>query len=222
MLRRFSAAAPFAVATLFVAGAVLAVRQVETFGALWTTGYGLVLTAKIALVALLLALAAANRWRFTGPALAADPAAVTQLRRSMAAELVIGAVILGVVAIWRFTPPPRALVTASSEPALAHLQTSAAQADVTISPGRAGRTDMTIVVMTSEFGPLDAKELTVVLSNPQAGVEGIRRDARKPGDGTWRVDGVQLPAPGRWTVRIELLVTDFDLEKLDGSIEIRP
>lgn len=222
MLRKFSKAAPAAVAALFAAGVVLAVRQLGSIGALWSTEYGLVLLAKLALVALLLGLAAINRWRLTGPTLAGDPAAAARLRRSVAAELVIGAVILGVVALWRFTPPPRSLALASAEPALAHLQTRAAQADVTISPGRAGRADMTIMVMTGDFGPLDAKEMTVVLSNPAAGVEGIRRDARKPGDGTWRVDGVQIPAPGAWTIRIEILVTDFDLERLEGRVDIRP
>ncbi|WP_020181437.1 copper resistance protein CopC [Methylopila sp. M107] len=221
-LRSFSAAAPYALAILFVAGTTLAVRQVESVGALLTTSYGLVLSAKLGLVALLLALAAANRWRFARPALAGDRVAARTLRRSIAFELVVGAVILGVVALWRFTPPPRSLALVSAEPALAHLQTRAAQADVTVQPGRVGAADVSIMVMTGDYGPLDAKQITVVLSNPAAGVEGIRREARKPGDGTWRVDGVQLPAPGAWTVRLEVLVTDYDIERLEGRIDIRP
>lgn len=221
-LIRFSAAAPFAVAALVAAGVVLAVRQMETVAALWTTDYGFVLSAKLALVACLFALAAMNRWRWTGRAAAGDAGARRSLRRSIAVELMVGAVVLGVVALWRFTPPPRSLVLASAEPALAHLQSRAAQADVTLAPGRAGPADMTIRVLTGDFGPLDARQLTVVLSNPGAGVDGIRREARKPGDGTWRVDGVQIPAAGRWTLRIEILVTDFDLERLEGPIDIRP
>lgn len=221
-LMRFSATASYAVAALVLAGGILAVRQVETVPALWTTSYGLVLSSKLALVAVLFALAAANRWRWTGPAAAGDPGARRSLHRSVGAELVVGAVILGVVALWRFTPPPRALAIASAEPAVAHLQTRVAQADVTISPGRVGKSDITVTVMTGDFGPLDAKQLTVVLSNAAAGVEPIRREALKPGDGTWRVEGLQIPAAGQWTVRLEILVTDFDVERLDGRIDVRP
>lgn len=221
-LVRFSAAAPFAIAALLAAGVVLAVRQVESLAALWTTGYGLVLSAKLALVAALFVLAAANRWLFTTPALAGSTRARHALRRSIAAEILIGVVVLGVVALWRFTPPPRALGVQSAQPAIAHLQTVAAQADITLTPGHAGKSDVSIVVMTGDFGPLDAKGLTLILSNPTAGVEALRREARKPGDGTWRVDGVQVPVPGRWTVRLEILVTDFDLERLEGRIDIRP
>lgn len=217
-LKCFSSTAPYAVAALTVAGGVLAVRQTESLSALWTTDYGLVLSAKLVLVAVLFMLAAANRWRWTKAAAAAG----RSLRRSIAAELIVGAVVLGVVALWRFTPPPRSLALASAAPALAHLQTRAAQADVTVAPGRMGKADMTIMVMTGDFGPLDAKQLTVVLSNPEAGVEALRREARKPGDGTWRVDGVRLPAAGHWTVRLEILVTDFDVERLEGRIEVRP
>lgn len=220
-LIRFSKAAPYAVAALVLAGGVLAVRQVETISALWTTSYGLVLSAKLALVAVLFMLAAVNRWRWTAPAALGDVDARRSLRRSVVLELVVGAVILGVVALWRFTPPPRALAIASAEPALAHLQSRAAQADVTVSPGRVGKTDLMIMVMTGDFGPLDAKQITVVLSNPAAGVEGIRREARKPGDGTWRIEGVQLPAPGQWNVRLEILVTDFDVERLEGHVDVR-
>lgn len=221
-LRRFSAAAPYAVGTLILAGAVLAVRQVETVSALWSTDYGLVLSAKLGLVATLFALAAANRWRWTRAALEGAVDARRSLRRSVATELAVGAIVLGVVALWRFTPPPRSLAILSAEPAAAHLQTQAAQADVTIAPGRVGTADITLTVMTGDFGPLDAKQLTVALSNPNAGVEAIRREARKPGDGTWRVDGVQLSAAGQWTVRLDILVTDFDIERLEGRIDVRP
>lgn len=221
-LARFSAAAPYAVAALLAAGAIIAVQQTETVTALWTTDYGLVLTAKLALVTVLFALAMANRWLFTRPALESSAAARSRLRRLVVLELVAGAIVLGVVALWRFTPPPRSLSAQAAQPAVAHLHTRAAQADITITPGRVGKTDVSIMMMTGDYGPLDAKQVAIVLSNRAAGVEAIRREARKAGDGTWRVDNVQLPEPGRWTVRVEILVTDFDLERLEGFIDVRP
>ena len=76
--------------------------------------------------------------------------------------------------------------------------------------------------MSGDFGPLDAKEVTLVLSNASAGVEPIRRPARKPGDGTWRVDGLVIPVSGRWTIRIDILISDFEIARLTGDIDIRP
>ncbi|TIL17517.1 MAG: copper resistance protein CopC, partial [Mesorhizobium sp.] len=62
-----------------------------------------------------------------------------------------------------------------------------------------------IVIMTGDFGPLDAEQATLVLSKPDAGIEPIKRAAKKPGDGTWRVDGLVVPVPGRWTARLDIL-----------------
>jgi copper transport protein len=130
--------------------------------------------------------------------------------------------IFAVAATWRFTPPPRALAEAAARPASIHIHTAPAMADLTISPGRAGPVTVSIVVMTGDFGALDAQEVTLVLSNPAAGIEPIRRPAAKAGDGSWRVDGLTIPVPGRWTARIEVLISDFEMVRLEDEVEIRP
>lgn len=220
-LRRFSRTAPFALAAIVVAGVALAAVQLGSVDALWMTAYGAVLLTKLALLAPLFGLAALNRWRLAGPAADGSSGARRRLRRSIAVEIALAAAILGVVAAWRFTPPPRALAAAAAEPASVHIHSAKAMADVTLAPGRVGRTNASIVIMTGDFGPLDAKEVTFVASNPAAGVEPIRRSAAKPGDGTWRVDELTLPVPGRWTVRLDILVSDFELVKLEGEIDVR-
>jgi copper transport protein len=95
-------------------------------------------------------------------------------------------------------------------------------ADLAITPGRAGPVTASIVVLTGDFGPLDAKEVTLVLSNSAAGIEPIRRKAAKSDDGSWRVDGLIIPVPGRWTARIDVLISDFQIAKLEDVIDIRP
>ena len=50
-------------------------------------------------------------------------------------------------------------------------------ADLTVAPGRAGEVVVSAIIMTSDFGPLDAKEVTFVFSNPDAGIEPFRRRA---------------------------------------------
>ena len=67
-LRRFSRAIPFFVALLVTDGGLLAIIQVETPTALWTTSYGRVLLIKLAMLAGLFGLAIVNRYRFTPPA----------------------------------------------------------------------------------------------------------------------------------------------------------
>ncbi len=222
LLRRFSVVIMPVVAALVVAGIVLAVIQVETVSALVDTDYGRLLLAKLALVVGLFALAATNRWALTRPAEAGQSAARHRLVRSIAVETLIVLAIFGIVAGWRFTPPPRALAITAAEPVSTHMMTLQAMADLTVTPGKAGPVSVSIMLMTGDFGPLDAKEVTLVLSRPEAGIEPLKRAATKPGDGTWLVDGLVVPFPGRWTVRLDILVSDFEMVKLEGPIDIRP
>jgi copper transport protein len=221
-MRRFSAGIPYAVAALVATGAVLAVVQVERLGALIDTAYGQVLLVKMALLVVLFALAAHNRWRLTRPAEAGDAGATRQLVRSIAAETAIVLLIFAVAACWRFTPPPRALALAAAQPASTHIHTAKAMADVSIAPGHAGPVNASVFIMNGDFDPLEAKEVTLVLTFPAAGIEPIRRPAFKPGDGTWRVEGLVLPLAGTWRVRLDILISDFEMVQLEGEIHIRP
>lgn len=221
-LRRFSKTVPLVVAVLVVAGVVLAVIQIQAPSALLDTAYGRLFLVKLALLAALLAFAAANRWRLTAPALAGDEPARKRLVRSVAIEILIVLAIFGAAAGWRFTPPPRALAIAAAQPASAHIHTLEAMADLSITPGHAGAVSASIVVMTGDFGPLDAKEVTLVLSKPDSGIEPLKQPARKAGDGTWRVDNLVIPVGGRWTARLDILVSDFDMVRIAAPIDIRP
>jgi copper transport protein len=221
-LARFSGSILPVAAVLVLPGAILALIQVQAPGALLATAYGRLLTAKLALLVALFGLAALNRWRLTAPAEGSDASARSALARSIALEMLLVVAIFGVAAGWRFTPPPRALAIAAAQPASTHIHTAKAMADLSITPGHAGQTAASIVIMTGDFGPLDAKAVTLVLSKPDAGIEPLKRDAKKPGDGTWRIDDLVIPVPGRWTARLDVLVSDFDMVQIEGPIDIRP
>lgn len=221
-LRRFSQAILPVVAMLAATGIVLAVIQVQSPAALLETAYGRLLLVKLALLLFLFTLAAINRWKLTGPAEAGETEAQRRLVRSIGIEMLIVLAIFGVAAGWRFTPPPRALAIAAAQPASVHIHTPKAMADLSITPGHVGPVAASIVIMTGDFGPLDAEQVTLVLSKPDAGIEPIKRAATKPGDGTWRVDGLVVPVPGRWTARLDILVSDFEMVKIEAPIDIRP
>jgi len=220
-LRRFSRAIPPFVAVLVATGIVLALVQVERPSALLDTAYGRILLLKLALLTGLFALAAINRWRLTGPAESEHPSAIRALAGSIAIETLIVLAILGTVAIWRFTPPPRAL-SAGAEPVTAHLHAADAMARLTVTPGRAGPVAVSAAISAGDSSALDAKEVTFVFSKPEAGIEPFKRKALKGEGGTWSADGVTLPLPGVWRVRIDVLVSDFKLVRLDGDMRLAP
>ncbi len=223
-LASFSRAIPYAVAPLVLSGVALAVIQMGAPGPQWLSPYGLVLAAKLGLLATLFALALWNRLWLTGPALAGEALADRRLRQSIAFELGIIVVILALVAGWRFTPPPRALVlapvqSAMAEPILVHLMDASVMAMVTISPGQAGPVTVDIAVMDVQGTPKGAQSVAVTLLSPSLGIEPIRREAAAL-DGGWVVDGLTIPVAGDWELEVDIRTGRFDLTRLQTVLAI--
>ena len=217
-LARFSRLIPFPLAALVASGVILAVVQLDRIDALWTTNYGIVLSCKLAAVIALLALAASNRYVFAPRYQSGDATVSAVLTRTMLAELCIVAAILALVALWRFTPPPRAL--AASEAVEVHLHGERAMAQVSLLPVRARDPRVRIEVLDGQFNALTVKEVTVMLANPTAGIEPVRRAAVHAGDGHWRVEGLRIPVAGQWIVRVDLLIDDFDKIVLEDRVDL--
>ena len=95
VLRRFSQLAIWLVPCLALAGLAMGAVLIDSWGT-FRRAYGLILIAKATVFALLLALAALNRWRFM-PALESGPTAARgALRRSIITEYLL---LVGVLAI---------------------------------------------------------------------------------------------------------------------------
>jgi copper transport protein len=219
-LMRFSRAIPIALFVTVATGIVLAVIQVKRLDAFWTTNYGLVLSAKLGAVAVLLALAAVNRYALTPRVVRGNGTAARRLAGSSVAEMLIALMVFGLVASWRFTPPPRALLAAAEAAVHLHIHTDRVMADVTIEPERTGGRQITVIVLDGQFGPLAAKEVTLVLAKPVTGIEPLRLAAKHVDGATWRLDGVSIPLPGRWTVRVEILISDFEKVVIEDHIDL--
>lgn len=210
------------VAVILLSGLVLAVVQVQRTEAMTMTAYGRVLLLKMVWVPALLALAGLNRYWLTKKVQASKASSVASLRRLIAGELVFVLLIFGTAALWRFTPPPRSLLMAAAQPAYVHIHTEKAMAEVTFTPGRVGSVAVSVSLLNSDFGPLPARELRIGLSNPEAGIEPIARQAVRAADDTWRVKEFPTPAAARWTVELEVLVSDFEMVRLTGTVQISP
>ncbi|WP_339033852.1 CopD family protein [Bradyrhizobium symbiodeficiens] len=217
IVNRFSRIAALAVGVLALTGLALAIVQLEKPEALVGTRYGLILATKLVLVTGLLALAALNRFRLT-PALARNETGTLALRRSILLEGAIALAILAVVAGWRFTPPPRTIVPET--PLAIHIHSDKAMFQVLVSPGKAGANDVVLQLMTGEATPLAAKEATLTLSLPERGIEPMERKASLGPDGYWHVRKVELPFAGRWHMRIDALVTDFEQITLEDELDL--
>jgi copper transport protein len=217
VVHRFSHVAIPVVGVLALTGLGLAAIQLESFGALVTTRYGLILSAKLVLVAALLGVATLNRIRLT-PALARDDTATRPLARPILLECAAAAGILCVVAGWRFTPPPRSLIP--DAPLAVHIHTEKAMFQVLVSPGRVGFDDFVLQLMNGDGTLLHAKEATLTLSLPERGIEEIERQGTLEPDGFWHVGKVPLAIPGRWHMRIDALVGDFEKITLEDDLDV--
>ncbi|MFL6807875.1 MAG: copper resistance D family protein, partial [Bradyrhizobium canariense] len=217
VVNRFARIAAPVVGALALTGLALAIVQLENPSALVETRYGLILSMKLALVLVLLALAALNRFRLT-PALAGDHKAAPALKRSIVLECATTLGIFAVVAGWRLTPPPRTIVPET--PLAIHIHTDRAMFQVLVSPGKAGIDDFVLQLMTGEGAVLEAKEVTLTLSLPERGIEPMERNASLGPDSYWHVRKVELPFAGRWHVRIDALVTDFEKITLEDELEV--
>ncbi|MGE4337946.1 MAG: FixH family protein [Pigmentiphaga sp.] len=212
-LERFSRFAPSVAGGVVATGTVLIVLQLDSPADFVATPYGRLLLLKLGLVAGLLGVGAGNRYRWTRAALKGEARAQHRLRQNVAVEIVLATLILGVVAAWRLTPPPRALAASASVPPAVSLQFGDQQAKARLeitALGTAGTRDLTLSLATPDGGALPAQEVRLSFESPSAEIGSIAYALVEQRDGTWRAHDVVLPGRARWRVRIAILVSDFD------------
>jgi len=219
-LAQFTATIPYPLALLVLTGAVLVIVQLDHPAALWTTSYGIILSCKLAAIAVLLALAALNRFVLTPRLAAADRAAARPLAISIIFEVAIALAILALVAGWRFTPPPRSLAAAATAPVSIHVHGERAMAQIEITPRHGHGADLRLLVLDGELRPLAVKEVMLILSNAAAGIEPMRRAAIRDGENTWHIDDLRIPVAGRWRLRLEFLISDFEKVAVEDDVAL--
>ena len=231
IVTRFARFAPLPLALLAAAGGAVAFLQVRTWDGLTTTAYGDALILKTVLVAVLLGLAAVNRWRLTPQMLAGD---VGPLRRSIIAELGVGALILAVTASLAQTPPPRSLRDAAPAEAARHEHEGAAEeaysvgivsqgktAILSVAPARSGRNTVTVALRGSGWTGIEPLQVSAVFSLPVAGIEPIVRPMPRIGAGVYELAGGEMAIAGEWTVKIDVLINDFEKVTFSAPIPVR-
>jgi copper transport protein len=198
-----------------ISGSVLALLQLDHISDLWRTAYGIVLMAKLSLVAVLLVVAAGNRWRHTVPALSGFPATQMRLKYAIGLEIILAVIILAVVSLWRLTPPPRSL-DAAQHPHATVLNLENKQVHARLE--KQGDAHTWAITLTTPQGQVfTAEGVTLTRSNPDAGIEPIRRKAQRQSEGHWQVQLPPLPTTGHWQTRVDILIDDFDKTTLKSQ-----
>ena len=225
---RFSAYALVAVTLLLVLGVTTAIVQVAHLALLWRTTYGLVLVGKLVAVALLLGVAAHNKWHAT-PLLADDGVAGRAVFvRAIRAEYVLFAGILALTAMLGQMEPPRAMVErdtgalAGGKAEFSEAQTQDRyRVTLSVAPAAAGHNAFAVDVTDTEGRTVTPREVALELALPAAGIEPLRRQADRDTAGRFIYHGNDLALTGRWRIAAHVLIDDFTKVIVPFDVPIR-
>jgi copper transport protein len=240
-LPRFSRTATVCVGLLLVTGTYQAWREVGTPSALFGTTYGQVLAGKVALAVTLVALgAAARRWvrrhydfeivtvTDKRRARRAPPAGeVGRLRRVVAVETGIAAVLLGLTAFLVNAEPARAEVArernaaqgvAGGGPAslAVPFDTGAGpagrgQVALVLLPGQVGRNEIHLSVLDAGGAPKDVPELRATITLRERSLGPLQVPVSYGGaPGHYIAGNVQIPLPGHWELALVVRTSEVD------------
>jgi len=204
LVRRFSAVAGVTLAVVALSGTVRAFDEVGAWRRLWHTSFGITLLVKLGLFAVLVALGARSRYRHV-------PAAVFNrvagLRRTVRAEVVVGAAVLAATAVLTGLPPSATVAEAAKTQRTPSVTitgsdyATSVRVRLVVSPGAPGpnRFDATVLDYDSHAPvPADSVSLRFQLEDrPDIGAATL---ALTGDAGHWRGSGSALSIDGRWTV----------------------
>jgi copper transport protein len=245
VLPRFSRLAFACVATLVATGTFMTWREVGSVDALTSTEYGRVLLAKLLGVVTLVALgnvarhwvqrylpSRPRRWIPLGavgvaPAtvmtfrpLEYGPPEVHRMRRGVLAELVIGALVLGLTtALVEIVPARQDLV----RPFHRILSTAGLSVVLDIPAPRVGDAVLHIKVTTADGRPqpITALSGSISLVSPRTGPLPLRlRSAEGASPSGGEDADLSFPTPGEWTLRLSVQTTPIDATAFSTQVPV--
>ncbi len=95
-------------------------------------------------------------------------------------------------------------------------------AEIEIARARGQGARAEVLVLDGAFQLLAAQEVALVLTNPGAGIEPMRRTAVRAGEDAshWRIDDLRIPVAGRWELRVEILVGAFEKLTVEDTVPL--
>ncbi len=194
--------------------------QVGTLSALLVTEYGNVLLAKLALVLLTLALGTWNRVVLTPPVSHGSTSAAAVMKLIIVVEIALIIVIFAVTALWRFTPPPRALALRAPITTSVHMHTPAAMAMLRFDTTPDLRFNVEVSLTDGHFKAIEPGEVTLRMSSSVSAIAPFEVRLYRRSPGLWRAENMQAPCDCDWNLRLGVLVSDFEMVNLDGRVKL--
>ncbi|HMR33920.1 MAG TPA: CopD family protein [Geminicoccaceae bacterium] len=210
-VRRFARVAVPLVLLLLATGGMLAALQIRHPDALLRTPYTWMLAVKLVLVAVLLGLALYNNRRLTPRLSRGDGTAALSLRRTVRAEIACMAAILLVTVTLGRTPPPRALAQqAAALPGIGIVTvTRGTLVLFEIAPSGLGY-GVEVTIFGPDGQPVVADEAILRLADPGSGIEPLARRLVARSPGSYALEDPLPLAAGRWSLRLDARIGDFD------------
>ncbi len=228
MVPRFSIVAALSVGVLVITGIYAAWAQVTAWAALGTP-YGSALMVKIALVAVLLALGAANLL-WVRPRLSGGDAAAVWLKRLVAVEAVVAVAVLAAVGVLTSLEPARQVAAREGIGVPDRLEFSevveGAAISLAVAPGGVGPNEVVVSLADRRGDPIaDATDVSVRLTYLEADLGEEAASAVNGADGTYRIDEVPIGIAGPWQAEVVVRRPDafdartaFRFETVAGGI----
>jgi copper transport protein len=235
-LPRFSRLALGAVTVLTATGVYQAWREIWPVPALWSTRYGQLLVAKVAVVGLIVAVAWASRAavnrRYVTPVVHAlslaadtdtagtdDDRMVRGLRRSVGVELGLAAVVLALAAVLVSTAPARATYVAPVDRTVQLASGGSAKVEVT--PAKVGANTVTVTVLDGQGKPVDASQVTATVALPAEQLGPLPLTLARTATGTYGTAAASLPRPGTWELVVRVQKSEFDRDVAQVDVQVR-
>ncbi len=207
-VRRFSVVAALMVPVLLAAGLLSALIQIPDIDGIAGTDWGAAFIAKLILLCLLFAAAAANAFLLRprdAAASGSDPILARRFSRMMRAEVALGLAVIAVSAVLTQLPSP-----ASAQPEVEQKDNTVVEtvargdvvASLEISPNLVGFNTWTAAVDAPSNNPVEALLLRFRYQDRSVGP--VTVPATRIAEDRFQLEGAYFGLPGEWTVEMEL------------------
>lgn len=222
---RFSAAAVWAVVLVSSAGVGMASIVLPSPAALTSTGYGVTLLAKVAMVLVVVALGAYNR-RALVPRIVGEPSGPARRRLAVTVrvELAVLLVVLALTSVLVTRSPAASTVAAPAGPAVAAAELTNGAGSVTLGldPGLVGGNTLQIDLLDADGETLLPIEPPLVsLTEPTLDVGPLRppNGTAELGPGTYEAV-VDVPVAGDWDVTVRVRLSEFSVATASVTMKV--
>ncbi|MFD5522107.1 copper resistance CopC/CopD family protein [Streptomyces sp. NPDC127066] len=155
------------------------------------------------------------------------------LRRSVLAEVTIGILVLVITTMLTGTQPGRAATESADAAAVARRVTSRTtlvpfdvgtpgghgRVQIELTPGQVGENSVQVVVFGSDGGLVTVPEVRLTFTQESQKVGPIDAEITDKG-GYWTSDGLTLPLPGTWTMKVTVRTSDIDEVTVSKKVTI--